>query len=257
MLLSKYVEKTIYVKISMIQLIKQIIKESIDGLSQDELNQINDLTNKQYQEYQNQIETVKNDIKNWQTFIDSIKKSDTIDDKRKEIFTKNFYQKIQYAQSYLKNFQNQSKDSIHKEIYNKFVNNKKYQQELELTRKNKTFTNQDIEDLFVTALEGGSNYWYYIKNIPKEIKYQVKELKQPLAEAIAKHVIDGGYIQFFDVEDENELLGTVDMDKLLDAISLLKKNYPDTWNNILDEDCDANCADIFLQLAVMGDIVFG
>jgi len=238
-------------------LIKQIIKESIDGLSQDELKQINDITNKRYQDNQKEIEKNKNDIKNWQTVIDKIKKTDTIDDKMKEIFTKDFYEKIKYAQSYLKNFQNQSKDSIHKEIYNKFVNNKKYQQELELTRKNKTFTNQDIEDLFVTALEGGSNYWYYIKNIPKEIKYQVKELKQPLADAIAKHVIDGGYIQFFDVEDENELLGTVDMDKLLDAISLLKKNYPDTWNNILDEDCDADCADIFLQLAVMGDVTFG
>jgi hypothetical protein len=257
MLLSKYVEKTIYVKISMIQLIKQIIKESLDNLSQDELNQINDISNKRYQENQKEIERQKNDIKQWKSIIDNVKKTDTIDDKMKEIFIKDFYQKIQYAQSYLKNFQNQSKDSIHKEIYNKFVNNKKYQQELELTRKNKTFTNQDIEDLFVTALEGGSNYWYYIKNIPKEINYQVEQLKKPLAEAIANHVINGGYIQFFDAENENELLGTVDMDKLLDAISLLKKDYPDTWNNILDEDCDADCADIFLQLAVMGELTFG
>jgi hypothetical protein len=241
----------------MIKLIKQIIKESIDGLSQDELKQINDITNKRYQENQKEIEKNKNDIKNWQTVIDKIKKTDTIDDKMKEILTKDFYEKIKYAQSYLKNFQNQSKDTIYKSVYNNFVNNKKYQQEIELQRKNKTFNNQDIEDLFVTALEGGSNYWYYIKNIPKEIKYQVKELKQPLAEAIAKHVIDGGYIQFFDVEDENELLGTVDMDKLLEAISLIKKDYPDTWNNILDENADAQDADIFLQLAVMGDVTFG
>jgi hypothetical protein len=241
----------------MIKLIKQIIKESIDGLSQDELKQINDLTNKQYQENQKEIEENKNNIKNWQTFIDKIKKTDTIDDKMKEILTKDFYQKIQYAQTYLKNFQNQSKDSIYKSVYNNFVNNKKYQQEIELKRKNKTFTNQDIEDLFVTALEGGSNYWYYLKNLPKEVKYNIKERGQATAEAIANHVINGGYIQFFDVEDENELLGTVDMDKLLDAISLIKKDYPDTWNNILDENADAQDADIFLQLAVMGDIVFG
>ena len=238
-------------------LIKKLIKESIDGLSQDELNKINDISNKRYQENQKEIEENKNNIKNWQTVIDKIKKTDTIDDEMKEIISKDIYQKIQYAQSYLKNFQNQSKDSIYKSIYNNFVNNKKYQQEIELQRKNKTFTNQDIEDLFVTALEGGSNYWYYIKNIPKEIKYNVKQLKQPLAEAIAKHVIDGGYIQFFDVENEDELLGTVDMDKLLDAISLLKKDYPDTWNNILDENTDAQDADIFLQLAVMGDVTFG
>jgi hypothetical protein len=175
----------------------------------------------------------------------------------KEIISKDIYQKIQYAQSYLKNFQNQSKDSIYKSVYNNFVNNKKYQQEIELQRKNKTFNNQDIEDLFVTALEGGSNDWYYLKNLPKEVKYNIKERRQPAAEAIANHVINGGYIQFFDVEDENELLGTVDMDKLLDAISLIKKDYPDTWNNILDENADAQDADIFLQLAVMGDVSFG
>ena len=37
-------------------LIKQIIKESIDDLSQEELNQINNTTNKRYQEYQNGYE---------------------------------------------------------------------------------------------------------------------------------------------------------------------------------------------------------
>jgi hypothetical protein len=244
----------------MLNIIKQIIKESIDGLSQDELNQINDLTNKRYKEYIDEIERHKNDIQKWETFIDNIKKIDKLDNTQKENILKdlnlnanikNSQKQLNYLQSYY------NKDIIHKEIYDDFVSKKKYQQALELHRKNKTFTNKDIEDLFVTALEGGSNYWYYLKNIPKEVKYNVKERKQPLAEAIANHVINGGYIQFFDIENENELLGTVDMDKLLDAISLVKKDYPNVWNNILDENADAEDADIFLQLAVMGDVVFG
>lgn len=241
----------------MLHLIKQIIKESIDDLSQEDLNQINITTNQRYQEYQNEITKLKNDIKHWQSTITNINNTDKLDDSQKELLLKELNYRLKNLNTQLNSYQTHTRDVIYKDVYNNFLINKKYQQQLEFNRKNKTFSKEDIEDLFVTALEGGSNYWYLIKNIPKEIRYQVKELKQPLAEAIANHVINGGYIQFFDVENQDELLGTVDMDKLLDAISLLKKDYPDTWNNIIDENADANDADIFLQLAVMGDVVFG
>jgi hypothetical protein len=238
-------------------LIKQIIKESIDDLSQEELNKINNITNERYQEYQNEITKLKNDIKHWQSTITNINNTDKLSDSEKELLLKELNYRLKNLNTQLNSYQTHTRDVIYKDVYNNFLSNKKYQQALELHRKNKTFSNEDIEDLFVSALEGGSNYWYRIKYIPKEIRYHVKELKQPLAEAIANHVINGGYIQFFDAENKDELLGTVDMDKLLDAISLLKKDYPDTWNNIIDENADANDADIFLQLAVMGDVVFG
>lgn len=241
----------------MVNLIKQLIKESVDNLSQEELNQINDTTNKRLKYNQEKISELKNDIKPYQYAINIIKQSNKYSPEEKNRILNNFKERVNNIKSSINSFKEQTRDDIYKSVYNNFIQNKKYQQEIELNRKNKTFNNQDIENLFVTALEGGSNYWYYIKNIPKEINYQVEQLKKPLAEAIANHVINGGYIQFFDAENENELLGTVDMDKLLDAISLLKKDYPDTWNNILDEDCDADCADIFLQLAVMGELTFG
>jgi hypothetical protein len=47
------------------------------------------------------------------------------------------------------------------------------------------------------------------------------------------------------------------MDKILEAISLLKEDYPEAYENIVLEDCDGDCADTFLQLAVMGEVVFG
>jgi hypothetical protein len=47
------------------------------------------------------------------------------------------------------------------------------------------------------------------------------------------------------------------MDKLLDAINLVKKDYPEVYENIVLEEYDAEDADIFLQLAVMGNVVFG
>jgi len=56
---------------------------------------------------------------------------------------------------------------------------------------------------------------------------------------------------------EKTKLGYVDMDKILDTIPVLKKNYPKIWENILLENADAGDADVFLQLCVMGDVVFG
>ena len=84
------------------------------------------------------------------------------------------------------------------------------------------------------------------------------------AEAIAKHILNGGYVQFNesdvdsdwveDVDEEGELLGYVDMDKLLDALNIVKKDYPEVYERIILDQFDADDADIFLQIAVMGEV---
>jgi hypothetical protein len=43
----------------------------------------------------------------------------------------------------------------------------------------------------------------------------------------------------------------------LEAITIIKKEYPEVWENILLEQADAGDADVFLQLCVMGDVVYG
>ena len=61
----------------------------------------------------------------------------------------------------------------------------------------------------------------------------------------------------FDEDIDETYLGYVDMDKILDSISVIKTEYPEIWENILLEQADAGDADVFLQLCVMGEIVFG
>ena len=56
---------------------------------------------------------------------------------------------------------------------------------------------------------------------------------------------------------EDTKLGIVDLDKILEAITLIKKEYPNIWENILLENADAGDADVFLQLCVMGEVVYG
>ena len=132
-----------------------------------------------------------------------------------------------------------------------------YEREKIERRKTKKITKQDIIDLFVTALEGGSNYWYYIPTIPAGVRQIKTETGMVTSEAIGEYILRGGNIQINDAEDEEEVLGTVDMTSLLEAIDLLKSDYTHAYENIIDEEYDADDADIFFQLAVMGEVTFG
>jgi hypothetical protein len=143
---------------------------------------------------------------------------------------------------------------------------------------NRKLTKEDIINLFVTALEGGSNYWYHIEFPDKG--------GSTSSEEIGDLILKGGTVSFYDIElmedievktrkgyyniqggivDENQLakdkeealLGDVDMNSILEGISITKEDHPEVWENILLEQYDANDADIFLQLCVMGEIVFG
>jgi hypothetical protein len=145
---------------------------------------------------------------------------------------------------------------------------------------NRKLTKEDIINLFVTALEGGSNYWYYIE-FPDKVN-----TGEPTSEAVGNFILNGGEVIFYDfeimkdvqkklskgyynieggivdeklfAEDKQEaLLGYVDMNSILEGISITKEDYPEVWENILLEQYDANDADIFLQLCVMGEVVFG
>src|ERR1035437_9549853 len=83
-----------------------------------------------------------------------------------------------------------------------------------------------IINLFVNSLEGGSNSWYYIKDIPNEVKNIKINKRLATSEAIGEYILQGGKIYIYDIEDENELLGYIDMDKLLDSFNIIKEKYP-------------------------------
>ncbi len=146
---------------------------------------------------------------------------------------------------------------------------------------NRNLTKEDIINLFVTALEGGSNYWYYM-----DLPDNIKSYGQSISEAVGEYILQGGKVYFYDNELRSEIirdynrgeytiegdiidqkrfnedidetyLGFVTMDRILDSITIIKKEYPNIWENILLEQEDAGDADVFLQLCVMGEVVFG
>ena len=114
---------------------------------------------------------------------------------------------------------------------------------------------QMIEDQIVCALEGGSNYWYYLPDLS-----MIKGIKsgEPLAIRLTDAVLNHGIVvPVYDIDDEDELLGELSRDSIQKALDIMSKDYPDAFAEVLNESGDANTADIFFQLSVMGEIVFG
>ena len=106
-------------------------------------------------------------------------------------------------------------------------------------------TGQDIDDILVTAFEGGITYWCD--------EVQVKG--DYLGEYASDQVSRGGVVRLHDEDGWHEL----NLAKILDGI----KKYLATDNSILEgkeiDTCqvDADIADSIVQYALFGEIVYG
>jgi len=109
---------------------------------------------------------------------------------------------------------------------------------------------EEIVDTLVTALEGGSNYWYFLPDVDMVKIYPGKSL----SEAIILTVLEDESIAVpvMDLEDEEELLGYITKQNIMDGLELFISN-----GNKFDPAMDAEDADTLFQYIVMKEIVFG
>lgn len=114
-----------------------------------------------------------------------------------------------------------------------------------------------LEDLIVTAIEGGSNYWYWLDR--SELDEKLPANGDLLAIRLANRLYDdeGFKLNVYDCEEQEDVLGVITHKSCVDSFEVLKDKYPDVFENIVLESWDANDADCFFQVAVMGEIVFG
>ena|SRR6478609_3770264 len=114
-----------------------------------------------------------------------------------------------------------------------------------------------IEDMLVGAFEGGSNYWYWI-NDWEHIKKATPAMKgEPFVMRVMQALDMGLTLDIYDAEDETEKLGTLSWDSCVKALDLMKENHEVHYLNLIAEEGDAETADVFLQLAVLGELTFG
>lgn len=117
---------------------------------------------------------------------------------------------------------------------------------------------QVLRDIFTTALEGGSNYWYWLPdNVDKLIapaKEEGKFFVDTLFDAVYKH---GVIIPINDVEEPTEQIGTLDRSMFDDRLQACIDN--DSWalEAELNEEGDAVSSDIVFQYLALGQVIYG
>lgn len=118
-----------------------------------------------------------------------------------------------------------------------------------------------LENIFVTALEGGSNYWYWLPSSQvKKIREAVPKSEEPaLSVAMFIAIFDKGVeVAIHDVENPEECLGVLSDGIIMARIKALEidQNYRNSWYAELNEEGDAETSDVVFQYLVMGEIVF-
>lgn len=112
-------------------------------------------------------------------------------------------------------------------------------------------TANDIEDIVVTALEGGIDYWACLDNITE--LWELKPKNMPVSKYAAHLLMSDKELVFYDTEDSEETW-TLTMEKLLRGLDMNAENRP--GESDLD-DLDAESADCIFQYALMQEIVYG
>ena len=127
---------------------------------------------------------------------------------------------------------------------------------------------ESIEEVLVTALEGGINYWGFISGEEKleqwlDRKIKSGELKRD--ESIHYKWMDAMFqgcpesITVYDVEDYTEKLGYLNLENIAKGLQLAMEDYPEVYAQHFPEydNGDVISADVLFQLMVLEDVVYG
>jgi len=128
--------------------------------------------------------------------------------------------------------------------------------------------------MLVSALEGGSNYWYRVDNT--KLLTPEGQIDMPRASLLSKHVgveyihqiplIEGFGLILEELSDESErdpdkaytvTKYPLNRKRLLAGLKIMADKHPRHWANFISENDDAETGDVFLQLACLGKIVYG
>jgi hypothetical protein len=117
-----------------------------------------------------------------------------------------------------------------------------------------------IGDLLCCAWEGGSNYWAEATVSQEEVKQHGVEFDWEIP------LTPTGSIDIYDKENpEAERLGFISKQRVVQALQMMARGEDEKgnkihmghWNNFMKENEDAETGDVFFQLAVLGEIVYG
>ena len=120
----------------------------------------------------------------------------------------------------------------------------------------------NLEDVFVTAIEGGSNYWYWMgKEAVLAVRSAVPKSEDScFSTALYKAVVDHGVkVPVHDAEDPEEELGVLDASLFQERLSKLYEDESYAWavDEQMNDGGDANTADVIFQYILFGEVIYG
>ena len=126
---------------------------------------------------------------------------------------------------------------------------------------NQTIDREVLEDIFVTAIEGGSNYWYHIsEDTYGKIRKVVSKSEEPyLAVAVLTAVLDHGIeVTINDAENEEDEVGWINKETMQERLQdLYNSDYRWALESHMNEEGDSESADIVFQYIVIGEAIYG
>lgn len=127
--------------------------------------------------------------------------------------------------------------------------------ELDLGRMIDGFTVENILHLLTGAWEGGSNYW--IKSVEMKGSYDLKQRPEQYFPTYALAPFIGGHLNVqLDEHCDNEV-HELNLEKIKEAIVLMRTKHNRHYRDWVGRNDDAETSDVFLQLCLFKEVVFG
>ncbi len=107
-------------------------------------------------------------------------------------------------------------------------------------------------DLIISALEGGSNYWYEV----------TKHNKASKSAYLSEFIFDqeDGFIEIeADIKGQGQEPGKflLNMNSVNKGWEIFKQYKIGYYTDAINENADAETGDIFLQICLFGEVIFG
>jgi len=114
-------------------------------------------------------------------------------------------------------------------------------------------------DLLCNAFEGGSNYWYMINETVKPSIEAKPWGDEYTPSYISVPFSTDGFLLIGDMEDEDAEPRRLDRKAIAQGKRIMEtdERYSRYFADVLNENDDAETGDVFLQLCLFGEVVYG
>jgi hypothetical protein len=116
-----------------------------------------------------------------------------------------------------------------------------------------------VADMLCCAFEGGSNYWYHIKvkKAPEQFTFRyMPDLMEKPTSYTDFPTNEGGYLIVGD-DEESMPDGMLDLGTIRTGLEVMADKYARHFQDLLNENDDADTGDVFLQCCLYGEVIFG